>query len=192
MQISPLHLAIAATGGVLIYAALADLSPAAALKELTSGRPPKPIPSLSSSLGTTKSLQPRSDIGSANALVKAAEAYMGVPYKWGGASRAGLDCSGLVVVAFQDAYGVTPPRSTYGQEVWKQLARVTRDDLRAGDLVFWPGHVAIYVGAYQVIHAPRPGKAVRFEHIDSAGPVGQKTPTSYQRYKGGTAQKASV
>lgn len=185
-QISALHLAVAASGGVLLYAALQDMTPLEALKELTSGKKPKPVETKTSAvaeglgaLGASKIST--GSLGSDNRLAAAANKYKGVPYRWGGTSAKGLDCSGLVVVAFQDAYGVTPPRTTYTQEPWKMLTRIDRGELAAGDLVFWAGHVAIYVGGGQVIHAPHPGAVVRYEDIDSAGPG---RISSYRRYKG--------
>lgn len=186
-QISALHLAIAASGGVLLYAALQDMTPLEALKELTSGKKPKAIEEKSSSL-TGGSGASRASYGDAagsgsGSLANAAKKYLGVPYVWGGASPKGMDCSGLVVLSFQDAYGVTPPRTTYVQETWNQLQDIPRGKTSAGDLVFWPGHVAIYVGGGNVIHAPRPGRVVTIAKLDEAGPAGVN-PSSYQRYTG--------
>jgi cell wall-associated NlpC family hydrolase len=197
-QLSSLHLVVAASGGVLLYAALQGMNPLEALKELTSGRTPKPVEAKTSEIGlaagrigagmiTSGYTGTAGTSGSSAALVRAAERYLGVPYVWGGTSAKGMDCSGLVVLAFQDAYGITPPRSTYGQEPWSKLTKVSRNELAAGDLVFWPGHVAIYVGNGNVIHAPRPGKNVMYAPIGQAGPVGVN-PSSYQRYRGGSSK----
>lgn len=182
-QISALHLSIAAGGGVLLYAALQGMSPLEALKELTSGKTPKAVEAKKSSLTGASQVSSGGASGSSSALVKSAEKYLGVPYLLGGTSARGMDCSGLVVLAFQDAYGVTPPRTTYGQEPWGQLRNVGRSDLSPGDLVFWPGHVAIYAGSGRVIHAPRPGRSVMYAPLNQAGPIGVN-PSSYQRFKG--------
>lgn len=195
-QISALHLAIAASGGVLLYAALQGMTPVEALKELTSGKTPKPVEEKKSGVSRSSAIQSgytgtAGSSGSNAALVRAAEKYLGVPYVWGGVSPKGMDCSGLVVLAFQGAYGITPPRTTYVQETWSKLNRVSRSSLAAGDLVFWPGHVAIYVGNGNVIHAPRPGKSVMFAPLNQAGPVGVN-PSSYQRYEGGSSKPATA
>ncbi|MEU0398355.1 C40 family peptidase [Streptomyces sp. NPDC006208] len=188
MQISALHLAIAASGGVLLYAALQGISPLEALKEVTSGKTPRAVEAKSSSLTQSSSAGVGGGVvqaglsGGGGSLVSAAQKYLGVPYVWAGTTSSGLDCSGLIVVAFRDAYGVTPPRTTYLQEVWGQLKKVGRGDLSPGDLVFWPGHVAIYVGSGKVIHSPRPGRSVSYAPLDDAGPRGVRI-SSYQRYK---------
>lgn len=192
-QISAVHLTIAASGGVLLYAALTGMTPAEALKEMASGKTPKPVESKKTQWrGRSGTSQvSASGSGSSQALAQAAEKYLGVPYAWGGATSRGMDCSGLVVLAFKDAYGVNAPRTTYTQEVWKQLQKVGSSDLTAGDLVFWPGHVAIYVGNGRVIHAPRPGRSVMYAPLADAGPIGIN-PTSYQRYKHADDKAVSI
>jgi cell wall-associated NlpC family hydrolase len=86
--------------------------------------------------------------------------YLGVPYRWGGATPAGFDCSGLVVWVYAQL-GIALPHFTgalYGIGV-----PVPRDQLQAGDLVFFDAldHVGIYIGAGQFIHAPHTGDVVR-------------------------------
>jgi cell wall-associated NlpC family hydrolase len=107
-------------------------------------------------------------------LATAALRYVGIPYQWGGTSRTGgLDCSGLVYVAFQDAENITPPRTTYTLIAWKQLQPISRASVGAGDLLFWPkigppSHVGIAVDNSRVVHAPRPGKTVEVVPINQA------------------------
>ena len=82
--------------------------------------------------------------------VVVAELYLGAPYLWGGNSVFGIDCSGLVQAAFKDCGMLVP-----GDSDLQALAgtEVQMQDLRRGDLMFWPGHVAILRDARTIIHA---------------------------------------
>jgi cell wall-associated NlpC family hydrolase len=104
-------------------------------------------------------------------LTSSALDLIGIRYKWGGTTPAsGLDCSGLVQFVFQQATGVTLPRST------KELSRigdaVALSELQPGDLVFFNtrrfafSHVGIYVGDNRFIHAPRRGREVEIATFD--------------------------
>ncbi len=84
-------------------------------------------------------------------FVTVAERFVGTPYLWGGRSRSGLDCSGLVQVALQ-ATGVSAPRDTDMQQAALGAA-VTLDALWRGDLVFWRGHVGIMTDATTLLHS---------------------------------------
>ena len=88
-------------------------------------------------------------------FVAVAERFRGVPYLWGGKTSLGLDCSGLLQIALQ-ACGISAPRDTDLQEEALGTA-VAPDaafaDLRRGDLLFWPGHVAIARDRDTVVHA---------------------------------------
>ena len=99
--------------------------------------------------------------GIGTSAVEIALRYEGYPYTYGGASpEEGFDCSGLVMYAYGQL-GISLPHSAGGQlEVLKQSGSrfVTNvADLQYGDLVFFPGHVAFYVGNGQVFGARRPG-----------------------------------
>ena len=102
---------------------------------------------------------PPSSLG--NRAVRAAETFIGVPYVWGGASRGGVDCSGLVMLAY-DMVGVR--LSHYSGAQWDETMRVPLYDIRPGDLLFYgyhgDEHVAMYVGGGRMIEAEMTGTRV--------------------------------
>ncbi len=67
-------------------------------------------------------------------VIKTARSYTGTPYKWGGTSRQGMDCSGLLLNSFQ-AIDYTIPRTAAGQK--KTGKKVSKSEIRKGDLVFF-------------------------------------------------------
>ena len=96
---------------------------------------------------------------------------VGRPYRYGGTSpTTGFDCSGLVQYTYARA-GRKLPRSTDDQRV--AALRIRKSDLRRGDLVFFDqegkkhGHVGIYVGNGEFVHAPSSGKRVRRDRLDA-------------------------
>ena len=99
-----------------------------------------------------------------SSVVSIAERYLGVPYRWGGASPSGFDCSGLVMYVFAQV-GVSLPHSSYAQ--WGIGSAVSRDQLAPGDLVFFNGesHVGIYIGGGQFVHSPHTGDVVKISSL---------------------------
>jgi cell wall-associated NlpC family hydrolase len=94
-------------------------------------------------------------------VVGIAMRYLGVPYRWGGASPSGgFDCSGFTMYVFAQI-GVSLPHYTGAQ--WGMGSPVSRDQLEAGDLVFFNGlgHMGIYIGGGNFIHAPHTGDVVK-------------------------------
>lgn len=100
-------------------------------------------------------------------FVDVAERLIGTPYLWGGRTRLGLDCSGLVQIAMEAA-GLRCPRDTdmqqaeLGSEV---LVPASLEGLQRGDLVFWRGHVGIMVDGLMIVHANAHHMAVAVEPL---------------------------
>jgi cell wall-associated NlpC family hydrolase len=98
-------------------------------------------------------------------VVGIAMRYLGVPYRWGGASPStGFDCSGFTMYVFAQV-GVSLPHYTGSQ--WNMGTPVSRDQLQAGDLVFFNGlgHMGIYVGGGNFIHSPHTGDVVKISSM---------------------------
>jgi cell wall-associated NlpC family hydrolase len=99
------------------------------------------------------------------AAVEFARDQLGESYVYGSAGPDTWDCSGLV----QGAYAVSGVSLTHQTNaIWDETSAIDRGDLRPGDLVFYNGlgHMALYIGDGQVIHAPKPGDVVKIADID--------------------------
>jgi peptidoglycan DL-endopeptidase CwlO len=107
--------------------------------------------------------------GSARAAVSYAYAQLGAPYVFGGSGpyHSGFDCSGLTMMAWKQG-GVS--LSHYVPTQWDETRRVSRANLQPGDLVFMSnlGHVGIYVGNGNLIHAPQTGEVVSVISLDNS------------------------
>jgi hypothetical protein len=104
-------------------------------------------------------------------MLDTALSYLGVPYRFGGASpRTGFDCSGLVNHVFRQAFGLSLPRTA--REIARNGAAVARGELLPGDLVFFNtrgflnSHVGIYLGDSKFVHAPNARGRVRIDDLD--------------------------
>ncbi len=105
-------------------------------------------------------------------LLRTAERFIGVPYRWGGESTTdGFDCSGLTMVVYQ-LNGLELPRTSADQ--WRVGRPVDPNDLSRGDLVFFAtrggktiSHVGIYLGGDLFLHAPGRGGTIQTASLSS-------------------------
>lgn len=98
-----------------------------------------------------------------------ASQMLGKPYRYGGASPSGFDCSGLVYYSYNRA-GYHVPRSSQLQ--YRDSLPVKRDHMQEGDLLFFRiegkvSHVGVYLGDNRFIHAPSSGKRVSIASLDN-------------------------
>ncbi len=100
-------------------------------------------------------------------VVATASRFLGVPYLWGGISPMGFDCSGLVQAVF-GFYDIRLPRDSKDQR--GEGFAVERDALHPGDLLFFPGHVAISCGGDEFIHASASRGMVAIDTFDASQP----------------------
>lgn len=107
------------------------------------------------------------DASVGQAIVAAARTYLGVPYVWGGNGYKGIDCSGLTKAAHA-AVGITIERWSGYQAIGGQKVNSLEEAL-PGDIICYPGHVAIYIGNYRVIHAPTEGQNVKEASVYMGG-----------------------
>ncbi len=122
----------------------------------------------STSSSSTKIGAPAPAFANGNAVVSIASRYIGVPYVSGGTSPSGFDCSGFTQYVYAQV-GISLPRSSSAQRYVGTV--VSRADAQPGDLIWSPGHVAIYAGNGMQIDAPRPGKTIQLRSIWQSSPV---------------------
>lgn len=92
-----------------------------------------------------------SSYSSKSAIVSVASQYVGMPYVWGSANPGvGFDCSGLVSYAYAQ-YGISVPHSSSG--IYAAGTQISASEAQPGDVLWWPGHVAIYAGNGMIVEA---------------------------------------
>ena len=117
-------------------------------------------------------------------FVRVATGFIGAPYRFGGSSLKGIDCSSFVQKIYR-IFDITLPRNAREQS--KVGISVTREKLTEGDLVFFHtkrslGHVGIYIGNNEFVHASSKGKVIRVDNLDT--PYYQKRFQRAVRVKG--------
>ncbi len=129
--------------------------------------PPQPSERQADNPARSAPAPQRETVGERAAAV--ALSQVGVPYRYGGSSTAGFDCSGLVHYSYRKA-GKSVPRTT-GQ-LWAAATTVDFSQLEQGDLLFFKvegkmSHVGLYLGEQQFVHAPSSGRTVAVESLES-------------------------
>lgn len=178
-------LVLMAGGLVLSYAGLNDPEggPIGVVRDVLSGKTPTPgvqttTPAtsvggaagaaVSGAIGAGASAGAAVATGSRAAILSVANSYLGVRYSLGGMSRNGIDCSGLIAVAYRDGAGIKlPHRATL---IGARGHRIDRSQIKPGDVVLWgvPGnypHCALALSADEVVVAPHTGTVVQHQTL---------------------------
>jgi cell wall-associated NlpC family hydrolase len=178
--------ALAATSASSSSSSSSSPSNSAAFNTVMSSVSGTASPASVSTSGATAAASTSSGATSGGAVVADAEKYLGIPYVWGGESRSGMDCSGLVQTTFHDL-GINLPR-TAAEQSHCGTAVDGLANAQPGDLLFFGNpayHVAIYAGNGQLIESPQPGETVHKTAV-------YQTPTSIRRIVTPTQAVGSV
>ncbi len=124
-----------------------------------------------SSAKVIQRMRPKAPPARIDNVVGRAHELIGTPYRWGGMSVNGFDCSGLLVYLFQQEADIRLPRTTVAMRR-SNAKTIERKNLKPGDAVFFRrngqstvNHVGLYVGGDKFIHSPRSGKTVRIDSL---------------------------
>ena len=163
-----------ALAGVTSLALLIPVHPATAAPVVTATTPTAAVTTASTSTSAVaavptakrkkkSSRSARSFAVRSQRVMRTGRSLVGVPYRRGGSTPRGFDCSGFTSYVFRKV-GVSLPHSATAQ--MHRARRISRSQARPGDLVFFRSggrayHVGIYAGGNRVLHSPRPGQRVK-------------------------------
>lgn len=142
--------------------AVAAPAPAVAAASVTAAAPVASATRKKKSSRAAKSFAVR-----ARKVMRTGNSLKGTPYRYGGATPRGFDCSGFTLYVYRKV-GVRLTHSATAQ--MRKARKISRKSARRGDLVFFrsgsrASHVGIYAGKGRVLHSPRPGRSVRVDKI---------------------------
>ena len=138
---------------------------AAAAAATQGGTPSASAPAVDPATGApAPAATPLPSGGGNSAAVAVAMQQLGTPYVWGGGGPGGFDCSGLASYAFAQI-GKSVPH--YTGAIWSAFPKVPSGSLESGDMVFFNGggHMGIYIGGGQYVHAPHTGDVVKVSSL---------------------------
>ncbi len=127
--------------------------------------------------------------GVVSKVIEFARNQLGEPYVWGAEGPNTFDCSGLTMMAYQEA-GIDIPRLTYGQ--WEFGKKVPPGQEKPGDLVFFrptprgPGHVGLVIGDGKMIEAQQSGVPIKISSYEDRDPMGFRRPAPREDVPGAT------
>nr|DAO63353.1 MAG TPA: 43 kDa tail protein [Caudoviricetes sp.] len=141
------------------------------MNEVSSGQDEQTETSSSSSSSSSSISNSSSSNSIGDKLVSLAKSKLGCKYVWGATGPNTFDCSGLTSWCHKQV-GISIPRTSLAQS--KSGKAVSKSNLQPGDLLFWKttsaevGHVGMYVGNNQFIHAPNKSKPVKYDSLSSS------------------------
>jgi peptidoglycan DL-endopeptidase CwlO len=132
---------------------------------IASGPRTAPPPQSRKTTGGSSAPAPVRATGSLAVVVNFALSQVGKPYVWGAAGPGAYDCSGLVMASFA-RIGIQLPHNS--EAIAARGRYVPKSQWRAGTVLHWPGHVAIYLGGGRMVHAPHQGVPVSVADVNGS------------------------